>query len=164
MQVRVLPGVLGDRCGRAPWWSVISRLGPLRATPLGVSGRYSLIRQKCRASCLLHRGTSQTHARNGRQRSSVIRDELLSRGNSVVKLQTMYASVPETARQLNVSPQCVRTNYLKTGQLQGEFIAGRWLIPLAEIERFKKIERPAGVSLEQRSNGRRSPKRNGRRK
>ncbi len=60
--------VLRPRCclGRAPWWSVISRLGPLRARRLSSFRPWTHQAQKCRASSRLHRGTVTTHAPNNR--------------------------------------------------------------------------------------------------
>jgi excisionase family DNA binding protein len=67
----------------------------------------------------------------------------------------MWATTTEAAVELGVSRQCVVTNYLRTGQLKGEFVGGRWLIPRTEIERFKKIDRPYGQRMDYRRNGKR---------
>ena len=86
---------------------------------------------------------------------SLISRYMLSSRNIMCTLKRMYASVTEVARELDVSPQCVRANYLRNGQLQGELVGGRWLIPRAELERFKKMDRPHGLKKAYR-NGKRN--------
>lgn len=55
----------------------------------------------------------------------------------------MWRSVSQAAEDLGVNDSRVR-QLLRAGDLRGQKLGSQWVIHVDEIERFKRLDRPAG--------------------